>query len=412
MEATEKPRVLFVDDDPNILSGLRRTLRERRGEWEMSFIGSGSDALLLMERETADVVVSDMRMPEMDGASLLTRIKELYPQTVRIILSGFSDKETIIRTVGPSHQYLSKPCETSLLVAAIRRSLTLRRLLTSDSLRAAVSGLAHLPTPPRMFAEIMAELDSNTGSVSSLSRKIGADVGISAQILKLTNSAYFGLPTTVSDIDDAIRLLGFDTVKAVFLFAGVFSTFAGQAQVAAILERVSQRSLKNSHLAKLIAQSEGLPQAQINATACAGLLAHVGTVMLAVNFPDPFAKVMERAEAEHISIDGVEQEVFQATHGVMGAYLLGLWGFNDPIVEAVAYHHHPGQSGARENGALAIVHVAQCLAQAESRPEYLEKYLERELDLAYLKDAGVLNRLPRWIDLFRTVNKEWQSHAA
>src|ERR1700751_643330 len=104
-------RVLFVDDEAMVLSGLQRSLRPMRNEWEMAFVNSGAEALQLMEHEPFDIIVTDMRMPVMNGAQLLEEVKRRFPQCFRIILSGQADQETIMRAVDPTHQYLSKPCD-------------------------------------------------------------------------------------------------------------------------------------------------------------------------------------------------------------------------------------------------------------------------------------------------------------
>jgi YesN/AraC family two-component response regulator len=122
-------RILFVDDEPMVLQGLQRSLRTMRMEWETKFATSGPEALEMMAEAPFDVVITDMRMPGMDGAQLLDLVKAKFPRTVRIILSGQSDRETILRSVGPSHQYLSKPCDVDELKPRLNRAFALRDML-------------------------------------------------------------------------------------------------------------------------------------------------------------------------------------------------------------------------------------------------------------------------------------------
>ena len=114
-----KKQVLFVDDEPNVLQGLQRMLHPLRNEWQMTFVQSGAEALVRLEQETFDVVVSDMRMPGMDGARLLNEVMQRFPRVVRIMLSGQVGKEAVLKATGPTHAYLSKPCEPEALKAAI-----------------------------------------------------------------------------------------------------------------------------------------------------------------------------------------------------------------------------------------------------------------------------------------------------
>jgi len=406
-KGAERFRILFVDDDPCLLNGLRRSLMGRRNEWEMSFVTSGAAALDHMAEHPVDVVVSDMRMPEMDGATLLADIAVRHPHTVRIILSGFADRDAVIKTIGPSHRYLAKPCETQCLVSAIRRSLALRLVLGDHKLRAVIAGLSILPTPPRMFGEILTELESRFASAKSLADKVRGDVALCTQILRLANTAYYARVNVVTEIEKAIQWLGFDTFKALFLFSGIFQSFTGDAEINAVLERVGQRSLKTSELARRIAEREGLPACVIDAITCASLLAHVGTVLLAANFPREFREIAASIDSDGLTVDKAEHRCLNADHAQIGAYLLGLWGFNDDIVEAVAYHHRPGASRSHTIDVLTVLHVAQCLTRAETRPEYLEHGLLQDIDFTYLDDVGATAHIPDWIATFRAVRQAW-----
>ena len=116
-----KRRILFVDDEPLILQGLQRMLHSMQEEWDMAFVESGARALELMEREPFDVIVSDMRMPGMNGAELLCQVQNLYPRTTRLILSGYADRELVLQCLGSTDHYLSKPYNAASLKAALCR---------------------------------------------------------------------------------------------------------------------------------------------------------------------------------------------------------------------------------------------------------------------------------------------------
>src|ERR1039457_5287307 len=97
--------LLFVDDEPRVLQGLQRQLRVMREEWQMDFVESGLKAIEFLARTPVDVLVTDMIMPGMDGAQLLTAVMKRYPNTVRLVLSGHADREAVLRLVGAAHQY-------------------------------------------------------------------------------------------------------------------------------------------------------------------------------------------------------------------------------------------------------------------------------------------------------------------
>jgi CheY-like chemotaxis protein len=112
-------RILFVDDEPEMLAAFERLFRRERPGWEMIFCGSGEAALAELRRAPVDVVVSDLRMPVMDGATLMAAIRAEFPRTKRIVLSGYADSELFERAWPISHLMLTKPCEHKSLRDAI-----------------------------------------------------------------------------------------------------------------------------------------------------------------------------------------------------------------------------------------------------------------------------------------------------
>jgi len=147
-------KILFVDDDPNILSGLKRMLRSMRKEFDLQFAENGKEALKLMADSEFDVVISDMRMPGMDGATLLKEIQERFPYSIRIMLTGQANEDTILRTVGVVHQFLTKPCEPEYLKAVLLRASALHELISHTAMKKMVSQLGSLPSLPEVYAKL------------------------------------------------------------------------------------------------------------------------------------------------------------------------------------------------------------------------------------------------------------------
>lgn len=389
-----KKRVLFVDDDPLVLDGLRRMLRPMRDEWEMEFCDSGVSALALMAGSPFDVIVSDMRMPGMTGAELLTRVMERHPRTVRLILSGHADQDLILQCVGSTHQFLAKPCDPEAIKATVRRAAATDGALQSDPLKVLVGQMSRLPSIPSLYREIVEALQDPEVSMAAVGRIIGRDISMSAQILKLVNSAFFGLRRRVSSPDEAASYLGLDTLRSLVLSLNAFSQFDGVTVEGFSFSDLWQHSLQTGAAAKAVALCEQADRKLADEAFVSGLLHDTGKVVMAANFPERYAEVVRLEKAEGLDPCEAERRVFGASHPDVGGYLLGLWGLPVPVVEAIAFHHRPRLGAERTFSPLTAVHVADAFMHRALAPEGAGP--DPRLDFEYLNDLGLAARVPAW----------------
>ncbi len=406
MDNTMKLRVLFVDDEPNILQGLKRMLRTMRQEWEMQFAGNAKEALGELSQGAFDVVVSDMRMPGMDGAQLLSEVRTHYPHIVRIILSGHSDKELILKSVQPAHQFIAKPCDTEALKAMVTRACALKDLLGNDSLKRVISQMDSLPSLPTLYAEIMNELQSPKGSLDKVGQIISKDLGMTAKILHLVNSAFFGIPRQISSPEQAVSLLGLDTIKALVLTVGVFSKFDKAKLPGFSIKQLWTHSINTGANAREIAKAENVDKISIGNAFMAGLLHDIGKLVLATALGDDFKRIIFLAREQDTPFCEAEQNIIGITHAEVGAYLLSIWGLSNAIVEAVAFHHRPHGSPGEEFNAMAAVHFADAL-EHEMVADISSNIPNNRLNQPYLDRMGLNERLPVWREVCcRTEHKE------
>jgi len=393
-----KKRIIFVDDEQNILLGLKRMLRGMRNEWDMSFAGSGEEALRTLDEIPYDVIVTDMRMPVMDGAQLLIEVKKRYPHMVRIVLSGHSEREMVLKSVGPAHQYLAKPCDADALKSTVSRACALRDLLGNETLKKLLTQMDTLPSVPSLYTEIIEELGSPDSSLNRVGEIISKDVGMSAKILQMVNSAFFGLSREISSPSQAVNLLGLNIVKALVLSVHVFSMYQGARQSYFSIEKLMNHSMTTGALAKAIVSAQTGSKKTIDDSFMAGVLHDVGILVFVSNFSEKYKEAFEAANREKIDLHEAEQRVFGATHMEVGAYLLGLWGIPDAIVEAVMFHHTPlAFLGPLEFGPLAAVHVANVLSIKKLAP--YGPGAQSEIDQAFLDRLGMAGHLPDWVTL-------------
>jgi HD-like signal output (HDOD) protein len=394
-------KVLFVDDEPKILEGLRRMLRPQRHEWEMAFAPGGEAALALMEASPFDVIVSDMRMPGIDGAALLCRVREQYPQMVRIVLSGHTELSTALRVVPVAHQFLAKPCDAEMLRVAVERACHLKALLSDETIRRTVAGLGDLPSLPRTYEALMQAVADPDVSLHKVSKIIEQDVGVSAKVLQLVNSAFFGLAHSMTNIQSAVSYLGINTLKNLVLSVEIFRAFKPQRNLPGFsLEKLQH----HAQITALIAGRLPVPKHLTDIAVVAGMLHDVGKLILAWKLSEQFGKMLVEASGAHCPVNIVEERHHGFSHAEIGAYLLGLWGLPYTVVEAVALHHGPNRVPHQNFDAISAVYAANLLAHeleesaSGSPPTYnLENYQEE------LATMGVAEMFPEWRALAKEI---------
>lgn len=389
-----KKRILFVDDEDNVLQGLRRMLRPLRGEWDMDFVASAALALERMAEQPFDVVVSDMRMPGMSGAELLGEVMARHPGTVRLILSGQAEQDLIMKCVGATHQYLAKPCEPDTLKATIARATSLDFREASERVRTLVSRVGRLPSMPSIYLELTRLLADPDATLAQVGEVISRDIAMTAQILKLVNSAFFGLRHELATPAEAAGYLGVEILKALALSLNVFSQFDVTPVPGFSAAELWRHSLKVATGARELARRESADATVASTSFTAGMLHDAGQLVLASNFPAEYAEVVRRIRTEGLGESEAEHAVFGATHLEVGGYLFGLWGLPVPVVEAVSLHRRPGLSLERQFGALATVHVANALLSGPDGDKLPGS--ATPVDESYLQELGLLDRLPAW----------------
>lgn len=352
-------RVMFVDDEANVLSGLERLLRPMRRQWEMRFCPGGAQALQSLAVQPADILISDMRMPGMTGGELLAEVMRRWPATTRVILSGQADRVMIHQTIGPAHQFLAKPCDPDHVQGMIGRIWRLRRAIANSTVHALVGGMTSLPSLPERYDHLMQLLHDDRTEAAALADHVGADPGMAARVLQLLNSAFFGGRHILADPRDAARRLGMETLRALAASPQAFSRLETGSQVWFDPGGMWGHSIRVARLARRIAQDMGLDADRVQVAETAGLLHDAGHMLLAGHRPKEFV-ILSRRVGQEGDVHG-ERLVLGCTHGEIGAYLLGLWGLPDGIVEAVNWHHEPGRCPAEHGPVATAVHVADAL---------------------------------------------------
>ena len=394
-----KPCILFVDDQTKVLEGLRRSLRAMQDKWEMLFADSAQAALEQMEITPIDVIISDMRMPAMGGAELLAEVEKRDPHVIRIILSGQVDQDSAFRLLGTGHQFLSKPSDPDTIANTVERALGLRDLLADRELQTLVASQHALPTPPAIYDSLTEELHSLEPSVENVAKIVSQDPGLTVKILQLASSGYLSAGHSVSNPVEAVKHLGLAKVEGLVISHGAVFEHENFACGDVWLEKFWGHCVACAELAQAVAEEEGLDQKAVESAFVAGLLHDVGTLVFAANEPEKYNDIVASAVYENTARLEAERREFGAMHAAVGAYLVGLWGLPDAVVEAIAYHHTPFDQPSRNFNVVSAVHVAEALTQAlhGHRPDDLDSVINYD----YLGSLGVRDRLPVWAGLFK-----------
>jgi len=327
--------ILFVDDEIHLLEGLRRMLFRKRDEWNMFFAKSGEEALEIMSKNEIDILITDMRMPVMNGAELLSRTIQQYPKIIRFILSGQSDEKMILNSIKIAHQFIAKPSSADKIIDAIKRAMYLHELIFSSEILAGISQIEELPSIPSIFLKLEQELNSQNVSLSKVADLISADLSISAKILQLVNSAFFGLAKETADLVSAVNMLGINIIRSIIITLK-FQNFVTDKEAKYFpIETLWHHSQIVAKYAQNIYEKLGDKKHSSKEAYAAGLLHDVGKLIL-LKFPGYIEKILMNNPQ---NFSEAEYNWLHFSHAEIGAYLLGIWNLPLHLVDAIAFHH-------------------------------------------------------------------------
>lgn len=375
-------RVLLVDDEPRIVSGLQRLLRPHREKWDVSTATSAAEALALMEAEPFDVVVSDMRMPIMDGATFLTIARAKYPAMMRIVLSGQTDAAAANRVIPVAHQFLSKPTERATLLETLGRVGMLHAEISDPRVRDAIGGIDALPCLPAVCGELTAMLAGEEASFDDIAALVEGEPAIVAKLLQVVSSPFFGARRRITNVKEAIAYLGTEQLKSIVFTVAIVSCLPPRA---AQFDAVAfhEHSLAIARTASKLPRDRELADTSF----AAGLLHAIGKLAMASTMPALYDAIELEKKARNCSFEEVERDLGSCGHAKLGACLLDLWGLPFDVVESVLKY---GTAPALDGEALAswdAVHLAHRILAVDGAS------FDSDADRAYLERVGLRERV-------------------
>ncbi len=373
--------ILFVDDERSILKALERLVFDC--DYEAFFAESGEEGLKILENQPIDIVVSDMRMPVMNGHQFLRKVKEKHPGTTRIVLSGYASENDLFESIidGSSSLYLIKPWNGEKLKTTLERIFTARELYRNHAMLEFANKLENLSMIPGIYNSVNRLIEKDA-DISAIAKVIETDITVTAAILRVVNSAFYNIKT--GSIQQAIKYLGLTTVKSIVLSCSIFQSvhilvppfFAA---------KLSQHAIQtNKIMAVVYAKVYGKQLPETIATA--GLLHNVGFVMLMHYYPEEYKRVLQEyaQPGNNKTLAAIEKEKFDITHAELGGYLLDWWGLPYSTVECALFHHDPRHDAIIDSEAVFAVHLASNYAWKIIVPG-----LTRVIDLAIFPQIGM-----------------------
>ena len=402
-----KKAILFVDDNENVINGIQRLMRPYRDQWQFFFTRSGPDALAIMEKQQIDLIISDMMMHEMRGDELLTKVSQLYPATVRMILSGYADEETLKSGLKVAHQYLSKPCTSDILREAIAQVFKIQGCVNNPRIIAGVGDVSKLPSLPKIYQELNAAIANEETTTTDIAKIFASDMVLSAKLLQLINSPYFGLNRFISNLNEAINLIGVKRLNNLVLSVHLKTSFPiRNPEMERYMEYLWQDAGRVSELARLIALSENQQEDRPDQAYLGGLLHNMGLLIFFSGAEDKLKCYLDKVKTTDLPVEQLENEIFGYTRSEAAAYILSLWKIPPRIIEAILLQTTPHETEYNDVNALTAVHVAACLLKPTVSDDY-SRLFEMTLDTDYLQRIKKLDRVTDWQILAEKVIKHF-----
>ena len=349
--------ILLVGDEAQRLHGPE--LLPRVPHLKVAAAQGCAQAIMELERRVPDVMVADMDVLGEDAIPLLLTVGQRWPSISRIALSAIPDPGQAYQTPAPvAHQYVSWDCARDELREAIERCLKLQDLLSNPGLRSLIGSVRNLPSRPRIFTRLQVMLAHKNVTPKKICAVIEADAAITAKVMQLANCALFHQGERVRNIEQAVVRLGFLGVRNLVLSTEVLCGWNRKAGGSVDLDAMQAHVLRVAGVVGAL--TAGTPCR--DEAVLAAFLHDIGYWVLAQERPAELDRAAALAVSEDIAVHEAERRVLGTCHAEIGAYLLGLWGMPNTLVEAIAYHHSPQRAGVRRFNALSALAAALALS--------------------------------------------------
>ncbi|OUW17860.1 MAG: hypothetical protein CBD18_03810 [Opitutales bacterium TMED158] len=372
------PRILIIDDEISCLDVLKTALTPKDDEWLIERSNNPQQALDSIRSNPPVVVICDYSMPQINGAELLKEVERSHPFVQRFIMAAPDERGLLEAGIGSVFHYLPKPCPASRVVSEIQRSLSIESWLGAERIRRIAESVGTLPCLPPLYSKVMNALESEDCTLDQVAQEIATDLSISAKILQIVNSSYFGFEQEISDISQAVAILGIEIVKNLVLALQVFEEDGPPANQA-FADKLWRHSLEVANGAKAIALYETENRKRSEEAYASGLFHDLGKLIMQRADPEKFHSVSAGVGRDGKDPLEAERDAFGCNHTEVGAYLLARWGLPVHVVESAALHHDTAAGSSDSFSTLTAVRVANDLISKSAPIETSDAAKTRQL---------------------------------
>ena len=383
-------QVLLVDDEKSVLESVSRALHTHQENIELVMTNLSKEAITLLASKQFDIMISDITMPDMDGYDLMRHVQQNHPEVIRVLFTGKPNLERTPQSLRCWHQFIAKPLKAKDIAQRILEMGRTRKFLNTPESLKIVASLEKVPNAPGTYLSLISKLNDPDTSLKEIAEIISNDVGVTAKLLQLVNSAYFGFSRKIKNLEEAVSYLGIETIKMLVLSIDFFSQYDSENLMWFSIDEINEHSLQVAFVAQQICHKISSVPDDAEIALTGGLLHDIGKIVLATNLPEKYAQVFQEHQSTGKPFWEIERRVIGVNHSRIGGYLLGIWGLPNEIVDVAGFHHEPLESDTPQSKSLAAVHLANGLVNCfNQNEENLFDYLNEE----YLESVGLNEQL-------------------
>jgi len=383
-------KILVVDDEVQILKSFSRMFLET--DYEIFTADNGMAALILIESNNIDMVISDMRMPLLDGYKFLYIVKEKYPNIIRIVLSGYAEEKSMFKAIlhNVAKMYFFKPWNNDNVISTIDKLFAADIVLNSVELMKMIEDMGCTNMMPENCNNLLTLIEDE--NIEAFMDKLEQDTEVSTILMQVAKSAIYGvMPNTVRQ---AAVYIGMHNLKCFLHWACVISVLKSPDNINFDLEPLWQHSYLSNRIFLFLYEAF-LHQQPIESGMFAGLMHNIGLLILTKSLQKKGDITQEVLSLEDYY--NLEHGEYILNHEEIGAHFLEMWDLPFPMYEVSLFHHRPLSTSIINKELVACVNIAQHYAYKTLGIKNLELVTPGVFDLIKISQEDFENKLSRYL---------------